>query len=235
MRGDQIDHSLEMLQEYRDRASKARNMDWYVAERIFGKTLTEAYYDLCTLTNSSANPMRLFALMQIAHSAPSGPACELGVWKGLSTLVLSHLAQRDDLTVIDSFDGLSPANPTRDGIALADKSGSVHPPTNYFKVDMDTITSRFPDSVKVLKGWVPEVLAELPEQQWSFVHIDLDLYEPTKAAIEYFIPRMVHGGIIVEDQYFTFLFPGAGRAWDETDLTIKVLPTGQGVYVDADK
>jgi predicted O-methyltransferase YrrM len=224
-----------MLKEYRDRAAKARNMDWYIAERMFGKATTEAFYELCTITKSTSNPMRLFSLMQLAHSAPQGPACELGVWNGLSTLVLSHMAQRDDLTVIDSFEGLSPANVVRDGIALADASGSVHPPTNYFKVDMDAVTARFPDSVKVIKGWVPEVLEELPEQKWSFVHIDLDLYDPTKAAIEYFVPRMVHGGIIVEDQYFTFLFPGAGRAWDEADLTLNVLPTGQGVYVHVDK
>ena len=65
------------------------------------------------------------------------------------------------------------------------------------------------------KGWIPDVFSDLPETEWSFVHIDVDLYEPTLAAFQYFFPRLSTGGIIICDDYSYSLFPGAKLAVDE--------------------
>jgi len=48
-----------------------------------------------------------------------------------------------------------------------------------------------------------------------FVHIDVDLYQPTLAALEYFYPRLAAGGIIVCDDYGSLSFPGAYKAVEE--------------------
>ncbi len=92
----------------------------------------------------------------------------------------------------------------------------------------------FPDAA-LLKGWVPDVFAELPETKWAFVHLDLDLYEPTLAGLEYFWPRLVPGGVIVNDDYLSDLFPGAGIAWDEFcaahGVGSAVLDTGQAAIL----
>jgi hypothetical protein len=66
--------------------------------------------------------------------------------------------------------------------------------------------------VQICAGWIPGVFATLPEQQWAFVHLDVTLYEPTLAALEYFHPRMTQGGVIVCDG--SVFCPGAARAWD---------------------
>ncbi len=87
------------------------------------------------------------------------------------------------------------------------------------------------------KGWIPAVFADLPETRWSFVHVDVDLYEPTYATLEYFYPRLVEGGVILCDDYGSAIFPGAQRAWhrfcDERDVRFVMLDTGQSVILKA--
>src|SRR5471032_2514837 len=67
--------------------------------------------------------------------------------------------------------------------------------------------------VAICAGWIPQVFATLPERDWAFVHLDVTLYEPTLAALEYFYPRLNAGGVIVCDG--SIFCPGAKKAWDE--------------------
>lgn len=47
---------------------------------------------------------------------------------------------------------------------------------------------------------VPDFFAQNPDLKFSMVHIDCNVYEPTKIGLEYFWPRMVDGGyILVQD------------------------------------
>ena len=74
-----------------------------------------------------------------------------------------------------------------------------------------------------------------PPPRGCFVHLDVDLYAPTLASLEYFVPRLVDGGVIICDDYGAPLFPGAHRAWDRFcarhDLPFVVLDTGQSVIL----
>ncbi|HSD42676.1 MAG TPA: TylF/MycF/NovP-related O-methyltransferase [Burkholderiales bacterium] len=67
------------------------------------------------------------------------------------------------------------------------------------------------------------------------MHLDVDLYAPTRACLEYFLPRLVSGGVVVCDDYGSSAFPGAARAWDEVcgdgALPFVELPTGQAVIL----
>ena len=49
----------------------------------------------------------------------------------------------------------------------------------------------------------------------SFVHIDVDLYQPTRDSLEFFYPRMNDGGIIIVDDFACSVCPGATRAVEE--------------------
>jgi hypothetical protein len=64
-------------------------------------------------------------------------------------------------------------------------------------------------------GWIPDCFSEVVDRSFCFVHIDVDLYEPTLASLEFFGSRMVPGGIIVCDDYGFETCPGARRAGDE--------------------
>ncbi len=45
------------------------------------------------------------------------------------------------------------------------------------------------------------------------MHLDLSLYEPTLASLEYFYPRLVKGGVILCDG--SIFCPGVAQAWEE--------------------
>ena len=73
------------------------------------------------------------------------------------------------------------------------------------------------DNVDLIQGDVsesmPEYLKNHEELSVAILNIDVDLYQPTKDALEYFFPRVVRSGIIILDDYEGF--PGAKKAADE--------------------
>lgn len=74
----------------------------------------------------------------------------------------------------------------------------------------------------------PRYLQENPHTVVSLLHLDLDLYAPTKAAIEHFVPRMPKGAVIVFDELNNRTWPGETAAVIETlglgKLRIKRMP-----------
>lgn len=64
-----------------------------------------------------------------------------------------------------------------------------------------------------IRKTLPAYLEKNQEMSFSIVNIDLDLYEPIKAALEELFPRVVRGGVVVLDDYEGF--PGAKKAVDE--------------------
>lgn len=52
--------------------------------------------------------------------------------------------------------------------------------------------------VTIWEGWIPAVFERVPaDVRFSFVHLDLDHYEPTMAALKWLCPRMSPGGILL--------------------------------------
>jgi len=74
--------------------------------------------------------------------------------------------------------------------------------------------------VKLIKGDImktlPEYLDENPHTLVSLLHIDTDLYEPTKLALELLARRVPKGGVIVFDELNSKLYPGETVAMLET-------------------
>jgi Macrocin-O-methyltransferase (TylF) len=66
--------------------------------------------------------------------------------------------------------------------------------------------------VSLVKGdatkTIPEYLKEHPQTVVSLLHLDFDLYEPTKVALETFVPRMPRGAAIVFDELNNASWPG---------------------------
>ena len=87
----------------------------------------------------------------------------------------------------------------------------------------------------VEKGWIPEVFHPARDRRYCFVHIDVDLYAPTLASLEFFYPRLNPGGVLICDDYGFSTCPGATRAVDEfledKPEAVVHVPTGQGFFV----
>lgn len=87
-------------------------------------------------------------------------------------------------------------------------------------------------NVELIRGnilsTVPEYLKQNSDVKIALLHIDTDMYEPAKMALEYLYDRVVKGGIIVSDDY---AITSETRAIDEflknKDLEIHKLSISQ--------
>jgi hypothetical protein len=59
---------------------------------------------------------------------------------------------------------------------------------------------------------IPEFVASHPHLVVSLLYLDFDLYEPTRVALEYLLPRMPRGAIIAFDELDNPLWPGETAA-----------------------
>lgn len=55
---------------------------------------------------------------------------------------------------------------------------------------------------------IPQYLELNPHLLISLLYLDFDLYEPTKTALQHFLPRVVRGGVIAFDELNSAHFPG---------------------------
>ncbi len=151
--------------------------------------------------------------LSVAHL--EGEIAECGMFRGLSAFVLcSHLKRRDptyagaDFHGFDSFEGLS--DPTaEDEPDAEDKPPALR--SGAFACSEGEVRENLADfaALKTYSGWIPDRFAEVANIRFRFVSIDVDLYQPSKASLEFFFPRMVPGGVIICDDYN---WPGQARA-----------------------
>jgi hypothetical protein len=82
------------------------------------------------------------------------------------------------------------------------------------------------DSVKT----IPQYLQQNPHLIVSLLYLDFDIYEPTRAALKHFLPRMPKGAIIAFDELNLKDWPGESIAvlesFDLKDYRIERLPFG---------
>jgi hypothetical protein len=65
---------------------------------------------------------------------------------------------------------------------------------------------------RVIQGRIQDCRAEIPRQPMHFVHIDVDIFEPTYFALKLFAPLLVPGGILCIDDYNKTSCPGVRDA-----------------------
>lgn len=180
-----------------------------------------------------------YELFKLVADLP-GSILELGVFRGASFFTWSNLLEtfcpfdrHRKVFGFDTFEGLGKFT-TADN---ADTSGNVlnQDPSvlrlpGAFKSDADMMLkltemhnadSLFPnmDRSNLIIGDVletlPKFLDENPGLRLSLVYFDVDLYEPTKKALELLYPRVVEGGVLCFDEYSLVAWPGETQAVDE--------------------
>ncbi|SRR6266511_1391949 len=72
-----------------------------------------------------------------------------------------------------------------------------------------------------LRATAPTYVEAHPALVVALLYLDVDLYEPTRAAIEAFLPRMPRGAVIAFDELHAEIFPG------ETQAVVETLGLGQ--------
>ncbi|APG30603.1 O-methyltransferase [Granulibacter bethesdensis] len=151
----------------------------------------------------------------------TGDLLELGVWKGDTAVLLADFARKRNVTawLLDTFEGFD----QRD---LAENED--HLSAAFKDTSLAAVRKRIgEESVRYIQGYFPDTANQLlSDNQYSFVHIDCDLYAPILSALEYFYPRMVEGGFIVMHDFMSLTWEGPTRAINEffADKPEKIIP-----------
>lgn len=179
------------------------------------------------------NAHRRFALQQLLRltSGIPGDTVECGVYQGCGSYIILQANSRSKIKrvhhIFDSFEGLSKPS-GNDGQYWAENDLSIGE-----NIVIENLKS-FND-VKLYKGWIPHRFEDVKRERFSFVHVDVDLYEPTKESISFFYNKINPGGIFVCDDYGFLTCPGATAAIDEFLLSkpekMVSLPGGGGFFI----
>ncbi|MEO7727658.1 MAG: TylF/MycF/NovP-related O-methyltransferase [Burkholderiales bacterium] len=222
---------------------------------IAGADLLQLYESCMRESSTVVSPWKTLARIQGAANLAryflhtlelDGARAECGVFQGFSALFACRAAalraSRFDGTgfhLVDSFAGF-PQPRAEDFIPIRSGNDTRNAPAfsaGDAAVSFEQVQAVFRDfpGVRFHRGFIPQVLAQLPDTRWAFVHVDVDLHEPTLASLEYFYPRMVKGGVILCDDYGSRLFPGARKAWESycenKSIAFVTLDTGQSVII----
>ena len=177
---------------------------------------------------------RKFLMREFARlaSRQEGHFAECGVYKGASAYILAKELRKagsgKKLHLYDSFEGLSvPSSIDGGHWTKGDMLGRLDEVQNSLR--------EVASHVIYHKGWIPEGFDKSAHDVFCFLHIDVDLHQPTLDSLAYFYPRMCQHGVILCDDYGFETCPGARKAFDDffkaTGDVVLHLPTGQGIVI----
>lgn len=225
---------------------KYKDLLIYESDELFNRLYDEGLKLTKTHDAGHKRRARFFNLVQLYSFVKEldGKTAECGCWKGLSSYLLCSYERLDDEysgdlhEIYDSFSGLS--KPTEDDIIedihVKNVVGQLGGDTGDFSAGLEKVKNNLSefDRIEYHKGWIPQVFDSTNENKYKFVHIDVDLHEPTLRSLEYFYPKLIQGGMIVCDDYGSLRWPGAKKAIEEfcsDNIRFLVLSTGQAVLL----
>lgn len=157
-------------------------------------------------------------LADVVRSLSKGDYVEFGTYHGGSARWIWRLMRPGTkLYCFDTFDGFDQSDmdierslrPDHAWTRTSFKQTTLEDVKRVILLDEDT------DRLILVPGKVPETLDEFCDLRFRFVHVDMDLYEPTRHAISWAWPRLVNGGVMVFHDYGSAGFPGVKRSVDD--------------------
>ena len=173
--------------------------------------------------------MKIFSLIKafeyIHKFKIAGDFVECGVYTGGNIMILKKLIEKNNLNkkiyAYDTFEGMT--NPTSSDIKIDGTVASekILKKKNWSSCSLEKVKENFAEmnlelnNIQFVKGKVEETLKNdenLPNKI-SILRLDTDFYESTKIELKYLYPLLVEGGILIIDDYGSWL--GSKKATDE--------------------
>ena len=136
-----------------------------------------------------------------------GDIAEVGAYRGASAKLICEAKGDKALHLFDTFEG------------LPDLSQIDNP--RFYKgqflatfEDVKNYLKEYPN-IHFYKGLFPFTAEPIEGKVFSFVNLDVDLYESTLSCLKFFYPRMNKGGIIMSHDYMDINLPGVRKAVDD--------------------
>ncbi len=133
------------------------------------------------------------AIHRLVDEKIAGSFAEVGVYKGHMSSFIHRLAPERTYYLFDTFQGF-PKSDLEPGVAEDNR---------FQDTNIDTVLRTIGDTrnIVIRQGYVPDTLQGLENEQFAFVLLDLDLYNPTVASLEFFYPRLSRGGYLAVHDY----------------------------------
>ena len=147
-----------------------------------------------------------------ATSKIMGAMAEVGVHKGGTARIIS-VARRESAKALHLFDTFG------EGLPQPSEHDDYNWKKHAFKIsesEFDAIKDAFAsaNNVHFHRGLFPvDTGHAVKDKRFSFVNLDVDLYQSTKDSLEFFYPRLNKGGIIISHDYRGS--SGVTKAFDE--------------------
>ena len=130
---------------------------------------------------------------------------EMGVWQGRTFVPMAEFATASGRAVwaVDSFCGMGPPGLSDLDLPRGQSScplGALSPGGSPHTIKSKT--RHIVGDVRVVVGWVPQILLGISVEALCFVHVDLDHALPTRDALRWIWPRLSSGGIAVVHDWF---------------------------------
>ena len=166
-----------------------------------------------------------------------GDFVECGVSKGfLSSSIMEYLnwnSMNKKFYLLDTFKGIDETQLSKEEITLGRKEQNQ----KFYSESYEDVKKNFAEfkNIILVKGSIPSTLNKVRAKKISYLSIDMNNAKPEIAAVEYFWPKLVKGGVILLDDYaYSGYFPQK-KAFDrfakKIGTQILSLPTGQGLII----
>lgn len=138
----------------------------------------------------------------------TGAIAELGVYKGKFARYINLYFPNRKFYLFDTFKGFKEED-IKSEIKNRFSSGTQ----DFTNTSVSSVLSRmpFPNLCIVKEGFFPDTAKDV-EEEFVFVNIDADLYEPIYKGLQYFYSRLKKGGYIFIHDYNNDAYKGAKEA-----------------------
>ncbi len=141
------------------------------------------------------------AIARLEEEGIAGAFAEVGVYRGATSRFLLRCAPARKLYLFDTFEGFP----------LADREPENREDARFRDTSAEAVRRALgaAGNVVIRIGRFPATAAGLEGERFAFVLLDLDVFDPTLAGLEFFYPRLARGGyLLVHD----FNNPESNRA-----------------------
>jgi O-methyltransferase len=141
-----------------------------------------------------------------------GSVAELGVYKGDFAKIINAAFPDRKLYLFDTFDGFD----ERD-VKIERENGFSRGDQDFSGTNVELVLSKMKhkENCIIKKGYFPESINSEGEDindSFSFVSIDVDLYEPMSKGLNYFYDKLNYGGYIMLHDYNNKCYSGVKAA-----------------------
>ena len=136
---------------------------------------------------------------EICGNHINGAVAEVGVFRGEFAALINRLLPDRKLYLFDTFAGFDPGEADEERQKKHCNPAFI---AAFRETSIQTVMEKMehPDQIVLRPGLFPQTAAGIDEH-FSLVSIDVDFEKSTLAGLEFFYPRLVHGGSLMVHDY----------------------------------